>query len=314
MSIHQHHPDHTPPGVLADAVERLREVAETLWSAQSDEALVAVVERVQVLSSVLAAVEASAVAEADARGLAKERLHYGSTGDWLAHTGGLRRGEGKRRVARAHALTGPLTRTRQALVAGTVSPGQADVIVAAVQALPSAELVRARGERAMVDHARSLDASELARLGRHLAHVVDPDATDRKLEAALDREDRACHLNRYLAITEDRAGGVRIKGHGSTEDGALLKAALLPLTRPAPAVDQDGSGEPAQDPRDHGARLWDALVITAHHALTTHLPPETHGTPTRLVVTVDHDTLKNQLIGHGVGVATTEDGLELSPS
>jgi hypothetical protein len=310
MSIHQHHPDPTPPGVLAEAVAMLRGVAEVLWSAQSDEALVGVVERVQVLSSVLAAVEAGAVAEADARDLAKERLHYGSTGDWLTHTGGLRRGEGKKRVVRAKGLTGPLTRTRQALVAGTVSPGQVDLIVDAVQALPSGELVRARGERAMVDHAQCLDATELARLGRHLAHVVDPDAEDRLLEAQLAREDRAAHLNRYLAITEDRAGGVRIKGYGSTEDGAVLKAVLLPLTCPTPAVDEeDGSGDQTADPRDHGARLWDALITTAHHAITTHLPPETHGTPTRLVITVDHDTLKNQLTGHGIDV--TEDDLEL---
>ncbi len=271
------------------------------------------VEQAQRLSSVLAAVEAGAVAEADLRGLAKDKLHYGSTGDWLTHTGGLRRGEGKRRVVRAHALTGPLTRTRQALVAGEVSATQVDPIIDAVHGLPSGELVRARGEQAMLEHAKSLDATELARLGRHLAHVVDPDQVDRRLEAQLEREDRAAHLNRYLAITEDRAGGVRIKGYGSTEDAALLKAALLPLTCPTPTTDdEDGSGELARDPRDHGARMWDALIATAHHALTTSLPPETHATPPRLLVTLDHDTLKGELGARGIG--TTEDGAELSPA
>src|SRR6476660_2426225 len=172
MSIHQHRPDHTPSAVLADAVATLREAADTLWSAQPDEVLVGVVEQAHRLTAVLAAVEAGAVAEADARGIAKERLQYGSTGDWLTHTAGLRRGEGKKRVVRAHALTGPLTRTRAALVAGTVSPGQADLIIDAVTTLPSSELVRVRGEKAMVDHAQRLDATELARLGRHLAHVI----------------------------------------------------------------------------------------------------------------------------------------------
>ena len=66
------------------------------------------VARVQQLTSALAAVEAGAVAEADARDLATQRLHYGSTGDWLTHVGGLSRGEGKRRVVRARALTGAL--------------------------------------------------------------------------------------------------------------------------------------------------------------------------------------------------------------
>ncbi len=166
----------------------------------------------------------------------------------------------------------------------------------------------------MLEHAQSLDATELARLGRHLAHVVDPDATDRKLEAQLDREDRAAHAGRFLAITEDRAGGVRIKGYGSTEDAALLKAALLPLTCPTPAVDdEDGSGEPSRDPRDHGARLWDALIATARHALTTApaagdprhpTPAPGHPRPPHL--------LKAALASRGIG--TTEDGAELSPA
>ena len=98
------------------------------------------------LRSALAAVhEAGAVAEADARDLGKQKLHYGSTGDWLTHLGGLRKGEGRRVVARAHALTGPLESTREAMAAGTVSPEQADVIVKAVDALPSGTAVRSPG-------------------------------------------------------------------------------------------------------------------------------------------------------------------------
>ena len=120
-------------------------------------------------------------------------------------------------------------------MAGTVSPGQADTIVTAVADLPPGELIRRRGEKLMLTQATRLNGTELARAGRHLVHVVDPDAADRKLQAALEREERAAHLDRYLAITEDRAGGVWVKGHGTAEDGAFLKAALLPLTRPEPA-------------------------------------------------------------------------------
>lgn len=59
-------------------------------------------------------------------------------------------------------------------------------------------------------------------------HVVDRDAEDRRLERALAREERGAHLTRFLSIAHDGAGGVRIKGRGSAEDGAVLKAALLP--------------------------------------------------------------------------------------
>ncbi len=135
--------------------------------------------------------------------------------------------------------------------------------------------------------------------GRHLVHVVDPDAVDRKLERQLDREERASHLGRYLSIAPDGAGGVRVKGRGSAEDGALLKAALMPLTAPAPAVDEhDGlDGELVRDPRDAGARMWDALVQTAQHALDTDLPPDSHGAPARLMVTTTLDSLREGLAG-----------------
>jgi Domain of unknown function (DUF222) len=308
MSISDVVPDSAPSRALAEALSVVREAAETCWAARSDDELVDVVELVQRLTAVLAVVEAGAVAEADARDLAKKKLHFASTGDWLTHVGGLRRGEGKRRLVRARALAHLLTRTRQGLGDGRVSPGQADVIVASVAQLPSGELVRARGEKLLVTEAGRLDASALARAGRHLVHVVDPEGTDRRLEAALEREERAAHLGRYLSISGDRAGRVRVEGRGSAEDGALIRAALLPLTCPAPAADDD-TGQPVHDPREHGARLWDALVGIAQHALDIGLPPETHGTPARLLVTLDAATLKTELAS--AGIATTADGTDL---
>ena len=83
-----------PAGVLAEVVGRVREVAEALWAAQPEEDLVAVVERVAELRSVLAAVEAGAVVEVEQRGLARQVLHHVGTAAWLDHAGGLRRGEG----------------------------------------------------------------------------------------------------------------------------------------------------------------------------------------------------------------------------
>src|SRR4051794_36074606 len=307
MSISDLHPGASPTQALADAVALVRDAAETLWSARSDDELVEVVGLVQEVTSALAAVEAGAVVEVDARDLARERLHYGSTGDWLTHLAGLRHGEGKRRVKQAHALCGPLTRTRQGLLDGTVSPSQAEVIVRTVDDLPPGDWVRRRGEKVLLRQATHLTASELAKAGRHVVEVVDPDGVERRLEAALERDERAAHLNRYLTISEDRAGGVRVRGRGSAEDGALLKAALMPLTCPEPVTDPE-SGEQYPDPRDHGTRLWDALVATARHALATDLPPQTHGTPARLLVTLDHATLRDAL-----GVGTTADGTDLPP-
>ncbi len=156
-------------------------------------------------------------------------------------------GKARRRVKQAYAICGPLTRTRDGLLAGTVSPAQAEVIVRAVEDLPPGEWVRRRGEKVLLRQAAHLNASELARAGRHVVEVVDPDGVDRRLEAALDRDERAAHLNRHLSISEDRAGGVRIRGRGTAEDGALLKAALLPLTHPTrPSTPRPGRPTPTR--------------------------------------------------------------------
>jgi hypothetical protein len=251
MSISDLHPNpgpaagNGPVAVLAEAVASLRDLDATWWTNQSDDVLVDTVGLVAQLRAVAAAVEAGAVGEADARDLAKDKLHHASTAAWVTHVGGLRKSDGKRLVARAHALTGTLTTTKEALVAGRVSPEQADIIVDSLRHLPSGEAVRARGEAVLVEQAESLDASDLARTGRYLVHVVDPDAEDRRLEAALAREERAAHTDRYLTISPDGAGGIRIKGRGSAEDGATLKAALLPLTKPRPAPPRP---RPAQAP------------------------------------------------------------------
>jgi hypothetical protein len=139
--------------------------------------------------------------------------------------------------------------------------------------------------------------------------VVDPDGSDRQLERQLVRDERAAHLTRGLWIRDDGAGGVRVKGRGTVEDAAVLRAALLPLTTPAPAAD-DQYGDRVHDPRDHGARMWDALVQVAQRALDTDMPPEAHGARPRLLVTLDHGTLQAGLLARGL--AHTGDGMELS--
>ena len=299
MSISDLHPQPSPAAVLADVVSMVRDLDATWWTNQTDDELVGVVEQLAQLRAVAAAIEAGAVAEADARDLGKAKLHYGSTGDWLTHLGGLRKGEGRKIVARGHALTGPLEATRVAMAAGAVSPEQADVIVKSVDALPSGPAVRTRGEATLLEHAGDFDATDLARTGRHLVHVVDPDAVDRKLERQLDREERGSHLARYLSIVGDGAGGVRLKGRGSAEDGALLKAALMPLTAPAPAVDDhDDRG----GPRSSRRRCPDVgrPDPTAQHALDTDLPPDSHGAPARLMVTTTLDSLTTGLADDAV--------------
>ena len=203
------------------------------------------------------------------------------------------------------------TATRDALRDGLVSPEQAAVIVDAIEELPTSPHLRELAEKTLLGEAGRLHATDLAKAARHLLHVVDPDGAERKAQRDLDAQDRAAHLGRYLAITEDGAGGVRLRGRGTVEDAATIKAALLPLTKPAPAGSGAGDGDcgDGEDVRDHGARMWDAMMQTCAHALSTHLPPDAHGARPRVAVTLTLDALKGKIDWSPV----TDDGTELSP-
>ena len=299
----------TPASVVGAACGELDVVAGSLWSARGSGELVAGVAALQRLKAKTTALEAELLAELDARDTAKRELGWGSTADWFTHLAGTTRRQGRKAVAHARILVCERVETLEALREGEVSAEQAVVVVDAVERLPLAEHVRRRGEQVLLEEAGRLNATDLHRAGRHLASVVDPDRDEREAEKALDREDRAAHLGRSFTVTEDGCGGIRVRGHGSVEDGAVLRAALLPLTKPLPVVDPVTCAE-QPDPRDHGARMWDALVQLAHHALDTDLPPASHGARPRVAVTLDAETLR----GDTAGVGVTEDGLDLPGS
>ena len=321
MAISPLDPDRTagtPGAVLAAARAEVGALTDRLASGWSDAEIVAGIEAAQRLKATLAAWEAMALAEADARDLARKRLNYGSTADWYTHCAGVHRREGHRAVRNAKALTTDYAATWDSMQAGQTSPIQAGVICDAVDQLPTSPMVRAKGEAFLITQSRSLTATELARAGRHLAHVVDPDRTERVLEAALEREERAAHLQRFLSVVEDGMGGVRIKGRCSVEDGETLRTALLSWTKPDPV----GPGEPAdvgaesceaiRDPRDHGARMLDAMVRLAQHALDSDVLPDSHGARPRVAVTIPLDDLQRP--GAHATQCETDTGLEISPA
>ncbi len=294
----------TPAGAVAGACEELAVLDGVLWAARPSGELVDGVEELQRLKARAAALEAELLAEVDAREVAKRELAWSSTADWFTHLAGTTRRQGKRAVGNARRLVAARGATLAAMREGACSPDQADLILDAVEQLPLTGDLRTRGEAALLDSATRLDASDLTRASRHLIEVIDPDRTDRGAEAALAREERAAHLGRRLTITEDGAGGVRVRGRGTIEDAASLRAALLPLTKPTP-TGHAACGED-EDPRDHGTRTWDALVALAQHALHTDAVPDSHGTRPTVVVTLDARDL-----AEAAGAGRVDDGSEI---
>ncbi len=311
-----------PSHVLALVTDTVGDLEDTLWAAKPPEELLATMRALERLRSLLDALQLQVVSEIDATSAARHE-GWASTRDYLTAVTRGAKGEGRRLVTLARALATDRARTATALGAGRVSRAQAEVIVAAVDRLPVDPGLRDAAEQLLVEEARDHDASELARRGRYAVDRLDPDGSDRRDERALHREERAAHLSRFLSISEDGIGGVRVKGRGTVEDAAWLKAVLFPLAAPRPSGepgacgarpttaatpgDRRGAcgvhecGHDGGDPREHGTRLWDALVEATRLLATTDLLPESHGARPRLTVTVAYDALVDAL-GAGAGI------------
>ncbi len=311
----------TPATVLDATAEVVAGLVGTLWAARSPEELVATVESCERLRSALDAVLLGAVAEIDATRAASVR-GWASTPDFLTAVTGGAKGSGGKMVRLARALTGDRQATWEGLGLGHLSRAQAEVVVGSVDRLPVDPGLRDAAEQLLLGVAVDHDASDLARAGRRVVERLDPDGSERADERALRREERAAHLGRFLSLREDGIGGVRISGRGTVEDAAWVKVALFALAAPqptggpgdcggTPGVVSRGAGScgvvdcahDGRDPREHGARMWDALVDTCRRSTTAPSAPRDHGATTRVAVTIDLAQLLS-----GLGSATLETG------
>ncbi|HJR39231.1 MAG TPA: DUF222 domain-containing protein [Nocardioidaceae bacterium] len=302
----------SPAGLVVGARERLTDLHETLWAARSPREKLDVVAEVERLKSELAALEADVIADLDiTRSAAQDG--WASAADFVTAMSGGYRGSGGSEVRLARALTGECKLTHAALRAAEISKEQARVIVRVIGELPMKPGLRERAEKVMLANAETMGASDLKDAGRLLLEVVDPDGSERKAEKKLAREERAAHHNRFLSISEDGVGGVRIKGRTTVEDAGIIKAALFPLAAPAPAQpgadDDPARCEDGRDPRDHGARLLDALVEGCRRLMGADVLPEAHGATPRLSLTMDLGELQKL-----TGLATLETGELVSAS
>ena len=311
-------PSSTLAAELAGVRGQVTDMAQTLWAAREGGELMELVAEVEALKASLDALELQVVRELDATGAVKA-VGWASTQDFLTHTTGGHKGTGPAMVRLATAVTEPaLAPVAEAMGDGWLSTTKAHVIERAVDRLPGDRNLRARGVQVLLDDAKRLDATELKKVALHLVTVVDPDGDERRDEKALDRLERAAHHSRNLSITDDQAGGAWIKGRCSSEDAAMLKATLIPLAAPvptdAPTCHSDscavpGCGHDGRDPRDHGARMLDALVEACRLLQTTEVLPESHGAVPRLTLTMDYEQL---LLLSGLG--ETDTGEQLSGS
>jgi len=319
-----------PSAVLGVVTETVADLDDTLWAARPATELLATVKQLEKLRSVLDAVELSVVAEIEATDAAAEE-GWASTKDFVTAVSGGRKGAGRATVALARAVTTEHSEVWRMLDLGLISRPQAEVVVAAVDRLPAKPGLRDAAEQVLLTEARHRDASDLARAGRHVLERLDPEGCERREERALEAEERSAHRGRFLSIAEDGLGGVRLRGAGTVEDAAWIKNALLPLAAPqspdtatdsAPGDEEarpgdEGCAPSGRDPREHGARMWDALVEACRTLAGTDVLPTSHGAPPRLTVFLEDAELRSALGsstdgGLHLGTGLVGDGARLS--
>jgi hypothetical protein len=289
--------------VLAQAravVDDLR--ARASWAASTSEC-VEVIETTQTLLTQLAAVQADFVAELDGRGHPAKQ-GAANTRVWLRDQ--LRISvHAAQRVINLSAVLASRPALAAEVSCGALGVEQATVISTALDDLPEdldPALVDAC-EQSLIASARTFEPAALRTIAdRVLAHIA-PEIADEALRKKLERDELNAQRARAFTITPTRPGIARITGALSTEQAAIVRAALDPLCRPTPGPDG------ARDERTAAQRRADALIEICAHA--THQPdaPESGTSKTHLSVIVDYDILKRQL-----GCGTLDTGETLSPA
>lgn len=320
----------TSSGALDTAtavVQRAQELAQTRWDEVDGPEAVAVAETVAAAKSLLdAALLRAAERITDTNAVAE--IGWASVKDFLTHILGGHKGTGGGLV-RAVAQLRDLPQVQQALEDGRLTLPQARAIAGQVHTLPRVPEFRAAVADRMLGLATDAghDASALQTAFAEVVRELDPDAAIFDAEKERSKAERGAHHERHLTITDDGRGGVWFKGYGSSEDGEHLKATLLPLSAPVttepgacgghasdplgPMFDADGNrtqvpcptpgcAHDGSDPRDAGARLWDALVDACIRLRNADELPRDHGSAVKVVVTIDHDSLRQQTIDAGL--------------
>ena len=178
-----------------------------------------------------------------------------------------------------------------ALSEGKVSLPQAEAIVSGLRKLPKT-LSRsdlARCQESILEHVELLGPSELRTLAARLFEVIDPDQADAETAKRLAAEVRAARRGRFLRLTPDHHGSVRIFGQLPVADAAPLSAQLEALMPSASSYADTGEMATPE------MRRADALVLLCQTAASAGQLPAHGGDRPTVHITMDFDTLASGL-------------------
>ena len=282
-----------PAGFLAAMTEQLAKLPSELWRT-GNEGFVDIASAMDALVVQLDCTRVGLTSEAETRGVVDQSSSPSST-DWLlAHCFHLEPADAARTVDLARACRQPGNQVMAAAVAGgSVTVRKA---MTALRQLHQVEHALEPGKREEALASLTLMAQtgydrHVIAVGRHLMSLVGADRS-------LERNDNAL---RALSSLEN--GMIRLSGQLDPEAGAVLSAALDPLSAPHPC-DVNGG----RDPRPADRRRAEALIEVCRRAAAAGgAAPKT--TKAQIVVLIDNDRLADAVRGAGY----TLDGTALSP-
>ncbi len=293
---------------LRDAVERLGVVSAAgadgeLWTMPGPDLL----EETTELHRLLCAADAvlhGMVREIDTRGAATAK-GAPTTQAWLRERLHLHPGAAKRLVATARALhddpSGALVHHAEpdevpapggravlaaAFAAGAISGEHAAVACQTLAELPAevASGMVAEAETYLCAEAARRDPKVLAKLARHLSHVLDPEAGDTLAEN--EDHDRA---TQELHVRQRADGGSDVRARFGAELTAEFLSQLQPLAGPRPTCDD------RPDMRTVAQRNADALAELLRRSAIAGTTPARHGSRATITVSMALETLERRL-------------------
>ncbi len=231
-----------------------------------------------------------------------------STANWWAHTTRQTRAGAHRKTKLAAALTtdlhGPV---RDALANGDLLVDQAEVIVAAIDALPD-DLdpeIRVDAQARLIGYAAEHDAKALRILGKRILDIVAPEIGEAHEAKVLEKEERDAEASATLRMSQDGHG----KWHGRFTlpdlPGAMLHKALMAYAAPKHRTSVDGRAPEPGRPGAH--RLGQAFMEYVSRYPTDRLP-HSGGMSANVVVTMTLETLMG-----GLKAAQLDTGHRISP-
>jgi len=283
---------------LVAAAEGLAKLPSQLWRTGND-GFAGVAAAMDALAVQLECARVGFVAQAESRGVVDQSSSPSGAGWLMAHSFHLEPAEAGRVVKLAHLCALP----KNEVMAAAVTGGSVTVrkAMTALGQLAAVEHLLAPGKRQEALASLTLMAQSgydrnVVAVGRQLMALVGADR-------GLEDHEAVCRTLSSLRLSPQGNGMVAVSGQLDPEAGAVLTAALDPLSAPRP---QEGGG---RDLRPADRRRAEALIEVCRRAAAAGgAAPAT--TKAQVMVLIDYDMLAGGVRGAG----TTLAGEVLSPA